>query len=212
MLYNNYDNLIIKCVPDYEKILKLLVEHIPKKSKKILDLGVGTGNIESYIFKKFPQVTIEGLDISSHLLKIAKEKHKKFQFIPIKGDIRESYFKKKKYDCVISSLTIHHMEDNEKIKIFSNIFSALKKEGIFINFDMVMPEKSNLDKMREKLFLRMKKQGLSAKFINMERQEMKERDKLAKIKIQKNWLKETGFSYRVLYKKGLFSVYACKKI
>lgn len=212
MLYNNYDNLIIKCVPDYEKMLKLLVKNIPKKSKKILDLGVGTGNIEKNIFEKYPQAIVEGIDISERLLRIAKEKYKKFKFVPLKKDIRKFLFKNKKYDCIISGLTIHHMEDDEKRKIFRNIFGALKKGGIFINFDMVLPEKNNLDQMREKLFLRMKKQGLSAEFISMERKEMKERDRLSKIKIQKNWLKEIGFSFKILYKKGLFTVYACKKI
>lgn len=44
-----------------------------------------------------------------------------------------------------------------------------------------------------------------------EKKEMAERDKLAKLSQQKEWLEKFGFHFRILSLKGLFAVYICKK-
>ena len=44
------------------------------------------------------------------------------------------------YDTVISALSIHHLEDEDKIKLFSRIYDSLPKGGLFINYDQFCAE------------------------------------------------------------------------
>src|SRR3954452_25020483 len=41
------------------------------------------------------------------------------------------------YDAIVSALSIHHLEDPEKQRLFGRIFAALKPGGIFVNADQV---------------------------------------------------------------------------
>ena len=41
------------------------------------------------------------------------------------------------YDIIVSSLSIHHLSDEEKRKLYVNIFSLLNENGLFINADQV---------------------------------------------------------------------------
>lgn len=39
------------------------------------------------------------------------------------------------FDAVISALSVHHLEDNQKEKLFQRIFDKLPKGGVFVNYD-----------------------------------------------------------------------------
>ena len=39
------------------------------------------------------------------------------------------------FDTVISALSIHHLENEDKIKLFSEIYSTLPNGGLFVNYD-----------------------------------------------------------------------------
>ena len=211
-LYEKYDALIVKCVPDYHKILQIIANSINGDDGKMLDIGIGTGNLEKYIFEKFPRTQITGIDTSTDFLNTAKIKFGIHQLQVIHGNILNYKLENDKFSRIFSSLTIHHFKDSEKIKLFRNIYQALNKNGSFINFDMVKPEtEAKLFKLKEELLKWWKAEGLSNNFIEEEKREMAERDHLVEQSKQKRWLKEIGFSFRIIYKKGLFCVYLCKK-
>ena len=83
------------------KVISLLKESI----KSNLDLACGTGMFAATLKKKYPNITIDGCDISSQSLKIAKKKQLYRKLI------KQSFEKKinitKKYDSVsmISPMT-----------------------------------------------------------------------------------------------------------
>ena len=105
-------------------VISLLKENI----KSNLDLACGTGMFAARLKKNYPNITIDGCDISSQSLKIAKKKQLYRKLI------KQSFEKKinitKKYDSVsmIGSMTYCKKPKT----LFSLIFSYLKKDGIFI--------------------------------------------------------------------------------
>lgn len=211
-LYNNYDELILKCVPSYNNIIKIIVDNIQDSNDKILDLGIGTGNLENFIFTKFPQANVLGIDISTKFTNIAKIKHPFKKLGLLNADIKKHHLGRKKFATILSALTIHHFEDNEKIKLFENIYKALKKDGLFINFDMIQPKtKKIFTELQIALLKEWRARGLTENFIKKEVIEMKERDRLVKLSKQKKWLEEIGFTFSVIYEDGFFCVYKCKK-
>jgi predicted TPR repeat methyltransferase len=122
-------------------VISLLKENISSN----LDLACGTGMFAAKLKRYYPNITIDGCDISSKSLKIAKKK-KLYRNL-----IKQSFEKKinitKKYDSVsmIGSMTYC----KKPKKLFSLIFDYLKKNGIFIfthridfwekqNFDLIV--------------------------------------------------------------------------
>ena len=105
-------------------VMSLLKENINSN----LDLACGTGMFAATLKKKYPNITIDGCDISSQSLKVAKKK-KLYRKL-----IKQSFEKKinitKKYDSVsmIGSMTYCAKPKT----LFSLIFNYLKKDGIFI--------------------------------------------------------------------------------
>jgi len=211
-LYENYDDLIIKCVLNYNKIMQIIADNVDSDRDTVLDIGIGTGNLEEVIFKKFPQTKIIGIDTAADFLNIAKNNNNAHQLQTVQADIRNYEMGECRFGKIFSSLTIHHFEDKEKRRLFKNIYKALNDKGMFINFDMINPEfEDEVIKLRKRLFQRWEAQGLSKGFIEEEKKEMAERDKLVELSKQKKWLEKIGFIFKIIYEDGFFCVYLCEK-
>ena len=119
-------------------VMTLLKENINYN----LDLACGTGMFAAKLKKNYPNITIDGCDISSQSIKIAKKK-KLYRKL-----IKQSFEKKinisKKYDSVsmIGSMTYCKKPKT----LFSLVFNYLKKDGIFIFTHRIdLWEKQNFD-------------------------------------------------------------------
>lgn len=138
------------------KIVKDLIDsHIsPKKKLKMLDLACGTGKLHEYFDKRFE---ITGVDLSSEMLNLAKEKHPQNKYI--KADVKR-YFSNEKFDIVTFNYdSINHLLTLEEwVATFESSVQNLKKNGLFI-FDMntiqklVSISKENLFKTKVENYL-----------------------------------------------------------
>jgi len=138
----NYDQTLKDW--NYKTPLKAayIISKIKDNIRSNLDLACGTGMFAAKLLKKYPNIVIDGCDISSKSLKIAKQK-KLYRSL-----IKKSFEKKinitKKYDSVsmIGSMTYCK---NPK-KLFSLIINYLKKNGVFIFTHRIdLWEKENFD-------------------------------------------------------------------
>ncbi len=118
----------------YEKVMKFIKKYNPK-SKSVLELGVGNGNVLKHFSKRFD---IHGLDIDKKSLELSKKK------IP-HGNLfvasMHNFKVKKKFDIIFSvydSLNFLTNFDQWK-KTFSNVDKHLEEKGLFI-FDFYSPK------------------------------------------------------------------------
>lgn len=133
-LSNEYTSLISKCVPRYDEMLFNLFCYLPKdfKPQRILDLGCGTGNLTAAILAHFPDAEIHVLDISADILKQCKERFKGNTNIHYhQQDFSALDFSNEYFDLVVSSIAIHHIPDEQKLKLYQKIHHILKSGGIF---------------------------------------------------------------------------------
>ena len=117
------DNSVLIPRPDTEIILEESLKLIDiEKSKKVLDIGTGSGCIMISLLKERPKCKITALDISKKAIKIAKTNAKlhhlenKINFINIDIDKYKSY----NYDLIISnppyinSIELNRLDDDIK--------------------------------------------------------------------------------------------------
>lgn len=116
---------------------KELEKNLPKDSKHILDLGVGTGLELIEIFKKHPDIKVTAIDISENMLERLKEREFSKNINIICGNFFEVDFGNG-YDAVISTSALHHFLKKDKLVLYRKIYDSLKDGGEFINSDKIV--------------------------------------------------------------------------
>jgi len=206
-----FDKTILKLIPHYNEMISALVMAIPfEKDKKInvIDLGCGTGTIAQKVKIAFPNSHISCLDIAENMIKMAKTKIGENNEFFI-NDFYQFNFDKK-YDVIISSLALHHLENDEDKKMFyRKIYNALTDGGVFYNADVVLGSNSHLqDLYMAKWKAFMEKNVALYEIENKWIVKYKAEDRPTSLINHINWLEETGFkNIDVVWKYYNYCVY-----
>ncbi|MCL2157651.1 MAG: class I SAM-dependent methyltransferase [Methanobrevibacter sp.] len=210
----DYDNQRKKLIPVFDDFYGIAIENmeINVKQPKVLEIGAGTGLFSQMFLNKFPDAKMDLVDLAEDMLNIAKERLKnKFNINFFIKNILD-FSPNEKYDLVISSLAIHHLKTDEQEILYNKIFSWLKKDGIFVNAEMIAGENEFSNNKYEKWIIeKAKDSGLDdkAKLKAIERLKL---DKKVPISTHLKWLKKAGFSnVDHLYKAYCFGVLWAKK-
>jgi tRNA (cmo5U34)-methyltransferase len=138
---DDYDNWMKKALPCYDDLFQTARELIPFEQDahvKVLDLGAGTGLFAQHVLEKYPHSNFVLVDIAENMLAVARERFREhlnqFQFIA--ADYRDLQ-DLGSFDLVISSLSIHHLADADKQKLYNRIYALLSPGGIFLTIDQI---------------------------------------------------------------------------
>lgn len=158
-----YDSIILRLIPNYNQMVNILVSLLSyneERPLKVIDLGCGTGTISQAVKRRFPNIQLTCVDIAQNMLDIAFAKNGENTRL-IQADFADfnEFIFPNRYDIVVSSLAIHHLESNEsKLKFYKSIYTAMNKGGTFVNIDVVVSDDPEWQKiyMREwEAFMRM---------------------------------------------------------
>jgi tRNA (cmo5U34)-methyltransferase len=193
-----YDQWIKKAIPGYSDIFNVALQvtpFAPDAPVSILDLGAGTGLFSQYVLSSYPQASFILIDLASELLEIARRRFKDHsqQFSYITGDYRE-ISGEKQYDLIISSMSIHHLADEDKQHLFGQVFRLLRSPGVFINVDQIRGETPELQRLYwEQWLAHVRRSGGSEAEIESSVNRRRKYDKDALLADQLAWLKTAGF-------------------
>ncbi|MBQ8508504.1 MAG: class I SAM-dependent methyltransferase [Clostridia bacterium] len=127
---DGYDNVHLPMMDNKRPIAAVLDEG----TKRVLDLGVGTGLELIPLFERFPEANVTGVDISANMLEYVGKRDFADRVTCVVGDFFEVDFGGG-YDAVISSAALHHFAPTDKARLYAKIAAALKPGGLFINSD-----------------------------------------------------------------------------
>ncbi len=139
--WEEYDLKIFQAIPFYKESFDTLISIIDQsgiKPKRILEIGVGTGNLTERLLQSFPSASLFGIDLVDDYLLQAKQKLMVFKdrVTLAAKDISDFDFNEN-YDLVVTSYVFHHIENNNQNSIYETIFKHLNSGGMFINADFV---------------------------------------------------------------------------
>jgi len=161
----------------------VLLEQLPRGAVSVLDLGTGDGRLLSLALADNPLVKQGvGLDFSSPMLVKFNQRFEGDERVrcvehdfslPLPNDLGC-------FDCIVSSLAIHHLTHERKQQLYTEIFSHLNSGGVFGNFEHVSSPTANL---HHRFF--------SA--IGQLPEKEDPSNKLLDVETQLGWLREIGF-------------------
>ncbi len=103
-----------------------MISHVPEGSRRILDLGCGTGFFLAELEERHPGSV--GLDISHAMLKVSD------QYVPdaklVTGDAEKLPFQPGVFDVVFCKGSLHHTRDH--VGFLTHCKNALQKDGVLI--------------------------------------------------------------------------------
>jgi len=145
----------------FDEALDKLVNNInvKKNNIKVLDICCGTGILTEKVAKAFPNAEFTGVDFSTGMLEIAKQRMKNYNFNYLISDVCDNKTMQKlgNYDLIISSFGIHNIHGyNNKKKALNNIVKHLNVGGMYITCDLIKGK----DKEEEKQFYEFQKNWL----------------------------------------------------
>jgi tRNA (cmo5U34)-methyltransferase len=132
-------------VPSRETQLQLISSLIPARDDtfKVIELACGEGLLAEAILQQHPTAILNGYDGSPAMLAKAQERLSSFgsRFLTQEFDLFDYHWRKVTHfvHAVVSSLTIHHLNEAQKQTLFEDVYHMLHHGGVFIVADLVQP-------------------------------------------------------------------------
>jgi tRNA (cmo5U34)-methyltransferase len=208
-----FDQIILRLIPHYAEMTAALVDAIPFGGSdpiRVIDLGCGTGTIAKYIKKTFPRAKITCLDMAENMIQMARMKLSGKTEIGYRICDFSCFEFDEKYDAVLSSLALHHLDSNEdKKKFYSRIYDSLNPSGIFLNADVVLASSEPIQALYMQKWITFMRKNVSEEEINTKWiPKYYEEDRPARLMDQLHWLGEIGYTdVDVIWKYYNFAVY-----
>jgi SAM-dependent methyltransferase len=117
----------------------VLIDALPAEPRRVLDLGCGDGRLAARVLDARPSVEqVVGVDSSPPMLTRARERFSDDPRVEIRaGDLREPIRGLGHFDLIVSGFAIHHLADEGKRRLFSEVADQLQPGGLFANLEVV---------------------------------------------------------------------------
>lgn len=158
-----------------------LLELVPVGAGRVLDLGTGDGRLLTLLRRDRPGMLGVGLDFSAVMLEAARERLAGEDGIElVEHDLDDPLPALGRFDAVVSSLAIHHLDHERKRSLYAEVFGLLEPGAVFANFEHVA---SPTDRLHRAFF--------AAIGEPLENEDPS--DRTLDVETQLGWLREIGF-------------------
>ncbi|MGH9359668.1 MAG: class I SAM-dependent methyltransferase [Terriglobia bacterium] len=169
----------------------VLLDFIPARAARILDLGSGNGRLVRLVKSVHPQVKAVALDFSPPMLETLKNNFGGDSSVTIVShNLEQPLPDLGRFDAIVSSLAIHHLPDPRKRALYGEIYEALASGAVFLNLEHVTsPTQELRESFQARYMHRQVENDASNIYLDME--------------TQLQWFREIGFTNVDCYWKWL---------
>jgi SAM-dependent methyltransferase len=139
-------------------LVSVLADHV-RPGDWILDLGAGSGQVESLVLERIADVGIVGVDNSLTMLALAKERLAPYgeRFLAVEGDLRhltQVSLPALPVRAVIAVQSLHHLTASEMRSVYGWVYERLPAGGLFLLLDRLQVNEATFALVRS-LWLRL---------------------------------------------------------
>jgi tRNA (cmo5U34)-methyltransferase len=182
-----------------------------RKPSRILDLGAGTGLLTSFWYKKFPDAKFVLVDVADEMLNVARRRFAGLENFTYMTMDYSRGLPAEKFDCIVSALSIHHLEHPQKQALFAEIRDQLTAGGLFVNYDQFSAGSAELDRWYDSYWeADLAKSGLTHADLEKWR-ERKKLDRECSVEDELLMLRKCGFvTVKTIFSERKFAVIMAK--
>ncbi len=103
-------------VPRYDELQEATIEAIPFAPERVLELGVGTGETTRRLLERYPDARVTGLDAQPEMVFKARELGIEVRLARMEDPLPDG-----PWDLVLSVLSVHHLDDEQKRDLFRRV-------------------------------------------------------------------------------------------
>jgi len=206
---SEYDARIRTFIPDYEEMLAVAADVIPRVAKTIVDLGVGTGALASRCISKAKQAKIFGIDVDAEIMKLAKRRlgpRAKFLCGSFLGTEIPPC------DAVVASFALHHVPTRQaKGRLYDRIYAGLARDGLLVTVDCHPASDSGLARKQIQAWTAHLRKSYSKAEANKLLSAWSHEDFYTPLASELELIRQSGFAAEVLWRRGAFAVLMGKR-
>ena len=116
-----------------------LLEHVPASVGRVLDLGTGNGRLVALLKARNPGLRAVAVDFSPTMLELARSRFAGDATVDVVMRNLDDALDRSwgRFDAVVSSFAIHHVDDARKRSLYGEVFERLEPGGVFCNLEHV---------------------------------------------------------------------------
>jgi tRNA (cmo5U34)-methyltransferase len=163
-----------------------LLEFMPTSTRRILDLGTGDGRLLNLVREELSRrghsdIEAVAVDFSPTMLDVVRRRFAGDSFVRVVAhNMDEPLPALGRFDAVISSFAIHHLEHERKRALYVEIYGLLNAGGVFCNLEHVASPSARLhEEFLERIGFTVESEDPSNKLLDVE--------------TQLRWWREIGF-------------------
>jgi len=159
-----------------------LLEFLPERVGRFLDLGSGGGRLLGLVKAARPNAEAVAVDFSAAMLEVLRDAYRgDAKTSIVEHDLSTPLPELGKFDAVVSSFAIHHVTHERKRSLYREIFGVINPGGVFLNLEHVASATPRLhESFLTQLDLTPETEDPSNKLLHLE--------------LQLSWLREIGFT------------------
>ena len=129
---------MLPTLPHVDEADAALLEWLPERVDRFLDLGTGSGRLIALLLDARPAAQAVGVDFSPVMLDAARRRFADDGRVEIlEHDIDEPLPSLGPFCAVVSALAIHHCPDERKRELYAEAHALLRPGGVFLNLEHV---------------------------------------------------------------------------
>jgi len=172
-----YRGQVVDGVPHLAEGDAVLVELLPSRLRRVLDVGCGDGRLIGLVRDAREGVDAVGIDFSEPMLAAARERFAGQAWF-VEHNLAEPLPDLGTFDAIVSGFAIHHLPDERKRALYAELFDLLEPGGVFLNLEHVASATP----------------ALNAEFLaTLGMIEDDPSNQLVMVETQAQWLREIGF-------------------
>ncbi len=155
-----YDEHMLRDVEGCRECYGEMARLVPEGTKSLLDLGCGTGLELDFIFPRFPDLAVTGVDLTQAMLDELRRKHPDKTLTLIRGSYFDVPLGENAFDAAVSFQTMHHFTAEKKRGLYERVRKALRPGGVYIECDYMIEDDAEEALYFEELDRMRREQGL----------------------------------------------------